>query len=132
MNAELQRARHRQMFIFLLVSLAMLVLLGRLYYWQILQSHSGHNLAQLAQMSFEHLDFGPLSDALREAIAENPSDADALMELSQIELMLGERASSSELQQQALAIKRVFRDPNNPERPDLTAVAICVAGDLST
>src|SRR5579864_7277835 len=49
MNAELLRARHRQMFIFLLVSFGMLILLGRLYYWQILQSHSGYNLAQLAQ-----------------------------------------------------------------------------------
>ncbi len=48
MNAELQRARHRQMFIFLLVFLGMLVLLGRLYYWQIVESHSGYNLAQLA------------------------------------------------------------------------------------
>jgi hypothetical protein len=88
------------------------------------------NLAQLAQMSFEHLDFGPLSDALRAAIAENPNDADALMELSQIELMLGERASSTELQQRALGIKRVFSDPTNPETPDLTAVAICIAGDF--
>jgi cell division protein FtsI/penicillin-binding protein 2 len=45
MNEELRRARHRQMFIFLLVSLGMLGLLGRLYYWQVLQSHSGYNLA---------------------------------------------------------------------------------------
>jgi len=53
LNAEMQRARHRQMFIFLLVTAGMLILLGRLYYWQILQSHSGYNLAQLAQD--EHL-----------------------------------------------------------------------------
>ncbi|HLX55950.1 MAG TPA: penicillin-binding protein 2 [Ktedonobacteraceae bacterium] len=53
MNAEMQRARHRQMFIFLLVAAGMLVLLGRLYYWQILQSHSGYNLAQRA--NDEHL-----------------------------------------------------------------------------
>ncbi|HEX9462112.1 MAG TPA: RimK family alpha-L-glutamate ligase [Alphaproteobacteria bacterium] len=88
------------------------------------------NLAQLAQMSFEHLDFGPLSEALRQAIAENPNDADALMELSQIELILGERASSTALQEQALRLTRVFADPNNPEKPDLTAVAVCVAGDF--
>jgi hypothetical protein len=88
------------------------------------------NLAQLAQMSFEHLDFSPLSDALREAIALNPNDADAMMELSQIELMLGERASSTELQERALRVKRVFSDPNNPAQPDLTAVAICVSGDF--
>ncbi len=48
MSEELRRARHRQMFIFLLVGLGMLVLLGRLYYWQILQSHNGYNLAQQA------------------------------------------------------------------------------------
>jgi cell division protein FtsI/penicillin-binding protein 2 len=48
MNGEMQRARRRQMFIFLLVTFGMLVLLGRLYYWQVLQSHSGYNLAQQA------------------------------------------------------------------------------------
>jgi hypothetical protein len=53
MNAEMQRARRRQMFIFLLVAFGMVVLLARLYYWQILQSHSGYNLAQ--QASEEHL-----------------------------------------------------------------------------
>lgn len=52
MSQELQRARRRQMIIFVLVCFGMLVLLGRLYYWQVLQSHNGHNLAQLA--SDEH------------------------------------------------------------------------------
>ena len=28
------------------------------------------NLAQLAQMSFDHIDFGPLSEALRQAVAD--------------------------------------------------------------
>lgn len=45
MNTELRRARNRQMFIFLLVCVAMLGLLGRLYYWQVLQSN---RLSQLA------------------------------------------------------------------------------------
>ncbi len=53
MNVEMQRARRRQMFIFLLVAFGMLVLLARLYYWQVLQSHSGYNLAQ--QANDEHL-----------------------------------------------------------------------------
>src|SRR5579883_2752893 len=52
MNTALRRARNRQMVIFLLVCSGMVVLLGRLYYWQVLQSHSGYNLAQLA--SEEH------------------------------------------------------------------------------
>lgn len=52
MNPALQRARKRQMVIFLLVCSGMVLLLGRLYYWQVLQSHSGYNLAQ--QASEEH------------------------------------------------------------------------------
>ncbi len=38
MNTELQRARNRQMFIFLLVLAGMVALMGRLYYWQVVQS----------------------------------------------------------------------------------------------
>jgi len=53
MNIQVRRARHRQMFIFLLVCLGIFVLLARLYYWQILQSHSGYNLAELANA--EHI-----------------------------------------------------------------------------
>jgi cell division protein FtsI/penicillin-binding protein 2 len=53
MNPALRRARQRQMVIFLLVCSAMVLLLGRLYYWQVLQAHSGHNLAQ--QASLEHI-----------------------------------------------------------------------------
>src|SRR5579863_1708097 len=45
MSRELRRARTRQMFIFLLVCAGMIVLLGRLYYWQVLR---GPALSQLA------------------------------------------------------------------------------------
>lgn len=48
MGTELQRARNRQILIFSLVCIIMLALLSRLYYWQVLQSQSGHHLAQLA------------------------------------------------------------------------------------
>jgi cell division protein FtsI/penicillin-binding protein 2 len=53
MNTQLQRSRTRQMFIFLLVILALGGLMGRLYYWQVMESHSGYNLAELANQ--EHL-----------------------------------------------------------------------------
>lgn len=45
MNGELRRARNRQMFIFLFVLLGMGILLGRLYYWQIID---GPDLARAA------------------------------------------------------------------------------------
>jgi len=68
MNGEMQRARRRQMFIFLLVTFGMLVLLGRLYYWQVLQSHSGYNLAQ--QANDEHLQ-NQILDAPRGLIVDS-------------------------------------------------------------
>src|SRR5215472_11297675 len=48
MSTEMRRARRRQMFIFLLVCTGMVILLGRLYYWQVLESQGGYRLAQLA------------------------------------------------------------------------------------
>lgn len=68
MNSALRRARNRQMVIFLLVCTGMVVLLGRLYYWQILQSHSGYNLAQQADR--EHTQNIPL-DASRGIIYDS-------------------------------------------------------------
>jgi len=50
MNTEVQRARRRQMFIFLLVCLGIGILLVRLYYWQVSQSQSGYKLAQRANL----------------------------------------------------------------------------------
>ena len=68
MHSALRRARNRQMIIFLLVSFGMLVLLGRLYYWQVLQAHSGYNLAQ--QANEEHTQNIPLN-ALRGLIYDS-------------------------------------------------------------
>src|SRR5436309_2812423 len=45
MSIELERARKRQMLIFLLVCSAMLGLLGRLYYWQVVRSADLTHLA---------------------------------------------------------------------------------------
>ncbi|MDQ2714476.1 MAG: penicillin-binding protein 2 [Chloroflexota bacterium] len=53
MSIEVRRARHRQMLIFLLVCTGMIVLLGRLYYWQVIESQSGYQLAKLANL--EHI-----------------------------------------------------------------------------
>ena len=50
MGVELRRARRRQMLIFMLVCAAMVILLGRLYYWQVVRA-SG--LAQRANQ--EHV-----------------------------------------------------------------------------
>ncbi|HEY6406390.1 MAG TPA: hypothetical protein VIY29_02870, partial [Ktedonobacteraceae bacterium] len=65
MSAELRRARNRQMLIFLLVCVGMVILIGRLYYWQILRGYGpadctqGYGLAQCANL--EHVQNLPLN-----------------------------------------------------------------------
>lgn len=68
MNPTLRRARNRQMVIFLLVGSGMVLLLGRLYYWQVLQAHNGYNLAGRA--NDEHTQIISL-DAARGIIYDN-------------------------------------------------------------
>ena len=59
MSIELRRARNRQMLIFLLVSVGMLALIGRLYFWQVVHGYGaadcshGYGLAQCANL--EHI-----------------------------------------------------------------------------
>ena len=54
MNSEVRRARNRQMLIFLLVCAGMVGLLGRLYYWQAIESQGGYKLALLASQEHIH------------------------------------------------------------------------------
>ena len=48
MSIELRRARSRQMLIFMLVCAGMLILMGRLYYWQVVR---GNALATTGQVT---------------------------------------------------------------------------------
>ncbi|HYT33676.1 MAG TPA: penicillin-binding protein 2 [Ktedonobacteraceae bacterium] len=65
MSVELRRARNRQMLIFLLVCVGMVVLIGRLYFWQVLRGYgpadctNGYGLAQCANL--EHIQNQQLS-----------------------------------------------------------------------
>lgn len=65
MSVELRRARNRQMLIFLLVCVGMVILIGRLYYWQVLRGYGpadcaqGYGLAQCANL--EHVQNLPLN-----------------------------------------------------------------------
>jgi cell division protein FtsI/penicillin-binding protein 2 len=85
MQDQLRRARKRQMVIFLLVVVTLGGLLGRLYYWQIAEAHSGYNLAQLAAQ--EHLQNqilnaprGIIYDALGHILATNVIRDDVYVE----------------------------------------------------
>src|SRR5579875_844460 len=85
MSSEMRRARNRQMLIFLLVCAGMLILLGRLFYWQILESHSGYNLAELAneehtQNQILNAPRGLIFDSLGRILATNVVRDDVYVE----------------------------------------------------
>jgi cell division protein FtsI/penicillin-binding protein 2 len=85
MNGELQRARSRQMLLFLLVGAGMLVLLGRLYYWQIID---GGHLTQLAnaehiQNQIVNAPRGLIYDAEGQLLANNVVRDDVYIEPTQ-------------------------------------------------
>src|SRR5438270_13736195 len=82
MSTELQRARSRQMLLFLFVCAGMLILLGRLYYWQAIR---GSSLADLAnaehiQNQIVNAPRGLVSDAEGHLLAGNVIRDDVYIE----------------------------------------------------
>lgn len=82
MSIELQRARNRQMFIFLLVCVGMVVLLGKLYFWQILQSSRLADLANAEHIQNQILNAprGLIYDAQGHILATNVVRDDVYIE----------------------------------------------------
>lgn len=82
MSVELRRARNRQMLIFLLVCVGMVILMGRLFYWQIVR---GDSLAQVAanehiQNQILNAPRGVIYDALGHILATNVVRDDVYIE----------------------------------------------------
>jgi cell division protein FtsI/penicillin-binding protein 2 len=82
MNIEMRRARNRQMFIFLLVCTAIFGLLGRLYYWQVLQSDRLSRRASYQHTQSETLNAprGLIYDAQGRILATNVIRDDVYIE----------------------------------------------------
>lgn len=86
-------------------------------------------LARLMRMAYEGVDLTPTWAALIARADQDPSDAAALMDLSTILLLTGQREQGLELQAQAVRISPVYRRPHG--RGDgLRLLAIVTAGDL--
>lgn len=86
MSTELRRARNRQMVIFLLVCVGMVILSGRLYYWQVI---NGPRLAQAAnaehtQTQTVNAPRGRIYDATGQLLATNVVRDDVYIEPSQL------------------------------------------------
>ena len=110
MSTELRRARRRQMLIFLLVCVGMLILLGRLYYWQVVR---GDELAK--QASSEHIQNqiliaprGLIYDAQGHILATNVVRDDVYIEPIQFSLDHSPETFQNDLAKLVDALHRVL------------------------
>lgn len=139
MSAELRRARNRQMVIFLLVCIAMMGLLGRLYYWQVLQSQSGYHLAQMAdaehiQNQIVNAPRGLIYDVQGHILATNVVRDDVYIEPIQFGVDHPDTDSfQADLQRQAHTLHQILPDVGEDELiKDFTSgrAAVRIAGPI--
>jgi hypothetical protein len=88
-------------------------------------------LNRLMTMAFEHVDLVPLAHELIARASADAADAEALMDLSVILQLHGEKALGLAAQAQALQIRRLYELPAR-KQPALRLLAIMAPGDLMT
>lgn len=88
-------------------------------------------LATLANMAFAGANLGPLWRELTGRLSADARDAAALMDLSIIKQLTGDRANGLAFQAEALRLTRIYHQPaSRPAQPALKLLAFVVAGDF--
>ncbi|MCW2284623.1 hypothetical protein M2323_002510 [Rhodoblastus acidophilus] len=86
-------------------------------------------LAALTRRAMRGESLAPIAQALQARIAANPDDANALMDLSTVELLRGSRAARLRVQGEALARRKLY--PQNARIPGATRLLVLLApGDF--
>jgi hypothetical protein len=88
-------------------------------------------LASLAKMAFEGADFGPLRSRLLDRAAHNETDANALMDLSTVLHLMGQRECALFVQALALEIQQVYRLRGSGDSVGIRLLALVSPGDLT-
>jgi len=88
-------------------------------------------LAPLARMAFAGADLGPMKALLLERLAQNENDANALMDLSIVLQLMGQRDLGLSMQGLALDIQQRYRVRGSAHCGGIRLLAILVPGDLS-
>ena len=87
-------------------------------------------LAPLCRLAFDGADLKPLGQHMRDRIAADPKDAAALMDLSKILQLAGDRAGGLAAQAAALQLQRVYRHRSATGADRLRLLAFVVPGDF--
>lgn len=88
-----------------------------------------HGTAALVRLAYERADLGPIWSSLLARVAANPLDAAALMDLSVMLQVTGQRDKGLEVQKAALQIDRCFERPHG-QGNGLRVLAFMTAGDF--
>jgi hypothetical protein len=88
-------------------------------------------LARLARMAFAGTDLGPLKAHLLERISRDERDANALMDLSAVLQLMGQREAGISLQTAALEVRQLYRLDCSAPSAAVRLLAILSPGDLA-
>ena len=88
-------------------------------------------LAQLARTAFAGTDLGPLKARLLGRLAHHENDANALMDLSTVLQLMGQRQIGLSLQASALDIQQLYRLQGSADSAGIRLLAILGPGDLA-
>src|ERR1017187_10156630 len=88
-------------------------------------------LAPLARMAFAGQDLGPFKARLLERLSHNENDANALMDLSTVVQLMGQRECGLALQALALEIRQVYRVQASSNSGGIRLLVLLNPGDLA-
>ncbi|MDR3703266.1 MAG: hypothetical protein P4L56_26705 [Candidatus Sulfopaludibacter sp.] len=88
-------------------------------------------LAPLARMAFDGADLGPVKARLLERLAQDENDANALMDLSIVLQLMGQRDLGLSMQALALEIRQLYRLRCSADSVGIRLLAIVSPGDLA-
>ena len=87
-------------------------------------------LAALMRMAYSGADLGPLGAELVARAERDPADANALMDLSTLLQLRGNREIALATQSQALAMQQIYSPPSAAGEAKIKVLAIMAPGDL--
>ena len=88
-------------------------------------------LARLARMAFAGENLGPLRDRLLHRLARNENDAHALLDLSIVLQLMGQRQLGLSMQTLALNLQQVYRVQGSGDGAGIRLLGILTPGDLA-
>lgn len=87
-------------------------------------------LPTLMQLAVSGEDLAPMGQQLLERLQANPSDANAMMDLSIVMQLRGQLDVALPMQAEALQLQQVFHLPTSVESPTVRLLAIVTTGEL--